>query len=91
MLVGGVSFVNLGVVLVMFIFGIRLILVFFRIRMKMFFILIIVDFLFRVNLNLLGVGMMRIYYVVRFKGGIVYVLFDGCNWNCFFCVWRKVM
>ncbi|WP_167910549.1 radical SAM protein [Thermococcus sp. Bubb.Bath] len=34
--------------------------------------------------------MTRIYHVVRFKSGSAYVLFDGCNWNCSFCVWRKV-
>lgn len=34
--------------------------------------------------------MTRVYHAVRFKGGSAYVLFDGCNWNCYFCVWREV-
>lgn len=33
---------------------------------------------------------MRVYHIVKFRSGSAYVLFDGCNWNCSFCVWRKV-
>ncbi|WP_052696160.1 radical SAM protein [Palaeococcus ferrophilus] len=33
---------------------------------------------------------MRVYHIVRFRSGSAYVLFDGCNWNCSFCVWREV-
>ncbi|MBP1912589.1 radical SAM protein [Thermococcus stetteri] len=33
---------------------------------------------------------MRVYHIVRFKSESAYVLFDGCSWNCSFCVWREV-
>ncbi len=33
--------------------------------------------------------MTRIYHIVQFKDGSAYLLFNGCNWNCSFCV-RKM-
>ncbi|AEC51908.1 co-factor modifying protein [Pyrococcus sp. NA2] len=34
--------------------------------------------------------MTRVYHIVKFKDGSAYVLFDGCNWKCSYCVWREV-
>ncbi|MDK2870490.1 MAG: hypothetical protein PWP39_1725 [Pyrococcus sp.] len=34
--------------------------------------------------------MTRVYHIVKFQDGSAYVLFDGCNWKCKYCVWREV-
>ena len=32
--------------------------------------------------------MTRVYHIVQFESGDAYVTFDGCNWHCYYCVWR---
>jgi len=36
------------------------------------------------------VVMTRVYHIVKFQDGNAYLLFDGCNWRCKYCVWREV-
>ena len=32
--------------------------------------------------------MTRVYHIVQFDSGDAYLTFDGCTWNCYYCVWR---
>jgi len=32
--------------------------------------------------------MTRVYHIVQFDSGDAYLTFDGCNWNCYYCIWR---